>query len=613
MATFKTNEKSLKELLRDIRKGKIQLPDFQRGWIWDHDHIRDLLVSVGRSFPIGTVMLLEAGGKVRFETRPVEGVEDKVPTNQKPEKLILDGQQRLTTLTQVISLEEPVYALASKSKKVYRHYYFNIRKAVEAPEALDEALISVDESRKQYTKFRRDVELDLSTTELECRQLYFPCSKIMDANNWENVFYKELYKEAATGEAAQEQIQIYQKFRDQVLTAFRECQIPVIQLKKETPKEAVCLVFEKVNTGGVQLTVFELVTASYAAEGYNLRADWFGSNAHTGDSRKERLEKAPLLKGLEATAFLQGISLLHTHDLSDVKSGKGGKQVRPVSAKRGEILKLPLAAWKSWADRLEAGFEEAAVFLRKQGFYDTRELPYKTQLVPLAAVLTRLGDRWLEPQMYERLTQWFWSGVLGELYGRSADTLIANDYEGLLKWIEGGEPPSTVKEANFHAERFDTLRSRSSAAYKGINALVSREGASDWFWKISVEDLYAEGYDLDIHHIFPVAWCEGQKTPVPWERYQSILNKTPISKKANLKLGGKAPSQYIPQIQEKIGIDDKQMDQLLESHFLSSNLLRQDAFDKFIEDRRDRLSQLIEIAMGKPVIPVGTADPGGVN
>ncbi len=604
MATFETNKESLEDLLRDIKKGKIQLPDFQRGWIWDHNHIRDLLVSVGRSFPIGTVMLLEAGGEIRFETRPVEGVEDEVPKNQLPEKLILDGQQRLTSLTQVISLEEPVYARTSKRKKVKRHYYFNIMKAVEAPEALDEALIAVDENRKRYTKFGRDVELDLSTTELECRQLYFPCSKIMDPYDWEGVFY----------EVAGDDGQTYREFRKQVLAPLRNYQIPVIQLKKEVSKEAVCLVFEKVNTGGVQLTVFELVTASYAAEGYNLRADWYGSKVHAGDSRKERLEKAPLLKGIEATAFLQGISLLHTHDLSSAKAGRVGKQVPPVSAKRADILRLPVAAWASWADELEAGFRKVAVFLRKQGFYNARELPYRPQLVPLAAVVTRLGyDRWLEPQIYEKLTQWFWSGVLGELYGSAVETRIANDYEDLLTWIEGGMPPRTVKESSFHVDRLDTLRSRLSAAYKGINALVSREGARDWFYKISVEDLYAEGYDLDIHHIFPVAWCKKQEPPVSSERYQSILNKTPISKKANLKMGGKTPSQYISQLQKETELNDAQMNQLLESHFLSSSLLRRNAFDDFIEKRRQCLGQLVETAMGKPVIPVGAPDHGSGN
>ena len=84
MSTFDSTKASLNDLLREIKEGKIQLPDFQRGWIWDDDHIHDLLVSIARSFPIGAVMLLEAGGEVRFQTRPVEGLEEKIPRDQVP-------------------------------------------------------------------------------------------------------------------------------------------------------------------------------------------------------------------------------------------------------------------------------------------------------------------------------------------------------------------------------------------------------------------------------------------------------------------------------------------------------------------------------------------------
>ncbi|MHB1240895.1 MAG: DUF262 domain-containing protein, partial [Gammaproteobacteria bacterium] len=116
MTTFDSTKASLNDLLREIREGKIQLPDFQRGWVWDDDHIRDLLVSIARSFPIGAVMMLEAGGEVRFETRPVEGLEGQIPKDKKPEKLILDGQQRLTTLTQALALEAPVSTTTAKGK-----------------------------------------------------------------------------------------------------------------------------------------------------------------------------------------------------------------------------------------------------------------------------------------------------------------------------------------------------------------------------------------------------------------------------------------------------------------------------------------------------------------
>lgn len=594
MTTFDSTKSSLNDLLREIREGKIQLPDFQRGWVWDDDHIRDLLVSIARSFPIGAVMLLESGGEVRFQTRPVEGLEGTIPKDREPEKLILDGQQRLTTLTQALSLDSPVSTRTAKGKKIKRHYYFDIRKAVEMPHALDDAVIAVDENRQLRTNFGRDVELDLSARELECQQLYFPCSQIMSSDDWE----------ATLHEVAPDHFSTYMSFRGQVLAPFRNYQLPVILLKKETTKEAVCLVFEKVNTGGVQLSVFELITASYAAEGYNLRDDWFGSAARKVDSRKSRIEQDELLNGTEATEFLQGISLLHTHEQrqADLAAGKSGKQVRPVSAKRADVLQLPLSAWQQWADELEAGFRQAGRFLRKECFYSRREMPYGTQLVPLAAVLARLGDRWLEPRIYDKLARWYWCGVLGELYGGAVETRIANDYDELLRWFEDDEAvPRTVRDANFQPERFDTLRTRLSAAYKGINVLVLREGSKDWFWKASIQELDANEIALDIHHIFPRAWCE--KQGIERDRYDSILNKTPISYKANRKIGGDAPSVYVPRIQneKQVGLADDAMDTLLESHAIDPALLRSDDFAQFLEDRRNRLVALIERAMGKRV------------
>lgn len=601
MTTFDSTKALLKDLLREIREGTIQLPDFQRGWVWDDDHIRDLLVSIARSFPIGAVMLLETGGEVRFETRPVEGLEAKIASNRQPEKLILDGQQRLTTLTQAISLTAPVRTKTSKGKKINRHYYFDIRRALDAPHALDEAIVAVDENRQLRTNFGRDVKLDLSTRELECQNLHFPCDQIMESDHWETNLHH----------VAPEHFGTYMTFRQQVLQPFREYQLPVILLKKETSKEAVCLVFEKVNTGGVQLSVFELITASYAADGYNLRDDWFGSKVRDVDSRKERLEQEPLLKGIEATEFLQAVTLLHTHEQkkADLAEGKSGQQVRPVSAKRGDVLQLPLTAWKQWADSVEKGFEAVARFLRKECFYKRRELPYSTQLVPLASIMTRLGDRWLEPKIYDKLAQWFWCGVLGELYGGAVETRMANDYEEVLNWIEDDSAlPRTVKDASFQPDRFATLRSRLSAAYKGLNVLILREGAQDWFWKATIHQLDADEIALDIHHIFPRDWCK--KHDISRDVYDSILNKTSISYKANRKFGGHAPSNYIPRIQKEkqVQLADEEMDAILSSHALSPALLRSDNFEAFLEDRRKQLCRLIEKAMKKPVIQISEAD-----
>ncbi|MEL7050991.1 MAG: DUF262 domain-containing protein [Cyanobacteria bacterium J06648_1] len=594
MTTFDSTKLSLPNILHDIVSGKIQLPDFQRGWVWDDSHIQSLLVSIGRSFPVGAVMLLETGGETRFQVRPIENVQLPQPFPEAA-KLILDGQQRLTTLTQVLALDGAVQTTTDKGKAINRYYYLHIPTALEEPENLENALLAVDESRQVRSNFGRQLDLDLSTRKLECQQLYFPCNCILKWSEW----LQDLNRFNG------EHLALFLDFQRRVLDAFSTYQVPIIELKKETSKEAVCLVFEKVNTGGVQLSVFELVTASYAADGYNLRDDWYGSKLRSVQSRKARLAREPLLSQVEATDFLQAITLLHTLEkrCADLAAGKQGKQVAPVSAKRSSILELPLTAYKKWADKVEAGFRLAAKFLQKQSFYHVRELPYRKQVVPLACVLTKLKERWLEPRIYDKLNQWFWCGILGELYGGAVETRIANDLEELLFWIEDDtQIPRTIGDASFQPERLDRLTSRLSAAYKGINVLVLREGAQDFFWKASIKELDAQEISLDIHHIFPRSWCEKQK--IAKLRYDTIINKTPISYKANRAIGNMAPSKYLQRLQNhtQVQINDAEMDRILQSHCIPAQQLRTDDFDGFYQQRKHSLLTLISTVMGKKVV-----------
>ncbi|MFN5837258.1 MAG: DUF262 domain-containing protein [Pseudanabaena sp.] len=261
MSTFDSTKTRLATLLGDIVTGKIQLPDFQRGWVWDDEHIRSLLVSIARSFPVGAIMLLEFGGDAKFKVRPVEGVDPTKATPNKLEKLILDGQQRLTSLTQVLMFKEPVETRDSKKKLLKRYYYIDIELALSGKENYESAIISLDPDRILRENFGRDIKLDLSTPEQEYRNFFFPCNQILNSDAWEEGLNN--YDPSKFG--------LYMKFRGQVLNEFRSYDLPIIELNRANSKEAVCLVFEKVNTGGEPLTVFELMTATYAADNINLR------------------------------------------------------------------------------------------------------------------------------------------------------------------------------------------------------------------------------------------------------------------------------------------------------------------------------------------------------
>jgi hypothetical protein len=597
MATFDSTKTRLAELLKGIDEGRIQLPDFQRGWVWDDEHIRSLLTSIARTFPIGAVMLLETGGEARFKTRPVEGVQLRNDSSE-AEKLILDGQQRLTSLTQVLTLKAPVATKDDRRRDIKRHYYIDIQKALEGPQQYQEAIVGVDESRQRRKNFGREIDLDLSSPEKEYEQLHFPCSQILNSDAWEEGLNAHDSSKFAR----------YMEFRKSILNAFRNYDLPIIELKRDAKKEAVCLVFEKVNTGGVPLSVFELITATYAADGVNMRDEWFGNPSEKAQGLRKFLAREPLLKDVEPTDFLQGLTLLHTFGRrrADAANGIAGKQLTGVSAKRDAVLELPLAAYRENKDRLAEGYRLVGKFLRKEAFFIPKDLPYRSQLIPLACVLALLGDRWLEQRVYDKLSRWFWCGVLGELYGGAVETRIANDLQEVMAWLDGdATEPATVRDANFQPARLDTLRSRNSAAYKGVHVLIQRLGAKDWFWKSTIRELERTDWEeckLDIHHIFPKDWCK--KRGIDEKRFDSILNKTPISYKANRMIGAKAPSAYLDQLQshKSVQLGAAEMDELLATHSLDPEVLRRDDFDGFIEARRRLLIDHITAAMGKPAV-----------
>lgn len=116
-STFKTNPYNLSELLEDCHRGVIQLPDFQRSWVWDEDRIKSLIASISRAFPVGALMTLETGGDVNFKPRPVEGAPMEAAIAS-PQSLLLDGQQRMTSMYQVTMRGKVVETVTPKKKKV---------------------------------------------------------------------------------------------------------------------------------------------------------------------------------------------------------------------------------------------------------------------------------------------------------------------------------------------------------------------------------------------------------------------------------------------------------------------------------------------------------------
>ena len=584
---FESPQHDLSDLMKNIGTRKIQLPDFQREWKWDDDRIVSLLASISMGYPIGVLMALDVGGDVNFAAKPLAGVDEENAVAA-PERLLLDGQQRMTSLFQALVSDQPVNTRDQRGKPVKRWYYLDINKALTNPSDREEAILSVPEDRIVRGDFGRRIVHDLSTLDGECKSDMFPLNRVFDVS----------FKDAWTFHYLQidpigthERMSRLSRFKEEVLTHFERYKIPVIVLTKDTPREAVCTVFEKVNTGGVPLDVFELLTATFASEGFNLKNDW--------DKHWDRLRRKDVLGNLKSSDFLQAVSLVATWDRK--RNWPGAKSDAPgVSCKRRDILRFMLDEYARWAGRVAEGFEWAATFLAEEGISDARNLPYRTQLVPLAAVRVVLGTDIDNHGTIKRIRQWFWCGVLGEQYGGAIETRIARDLEQIIDWIKhDDEAPGTVTTASFNSSRLLTLKTRNSAAYKGIYALLMRNGCLDWQKHKTLSKESSRGFQIDIHHIFPKSWCN--KHGINDNHRESIVNKTAISSDTNRGIGGRAPSDYLSTLEKKAGISADHLDEILATHAIDASTLREDDFNRFFGHRKRQLIKTIEHAMGKPV------------
>jgi hypothetical protein len=228
---------------------------------------------------------------------------------------------------------------------VKRWFYIDIKKALDPSIEREEAIVSVPEDRVVRTDFGREKVLDLSSPELEYASLMYPVSQVFDWDKWQDGFDKHWRVDQNEGTREE-----FRAFKRQILESFKYYRVPVIALDQSTSKEAVCVVFEKVNTGGKPLDAFELVTAMYAASGHELRKDRYGDDVMKGRHRRlaETLRPAGQDTGIVAavsnTDSLQAVSLFHTRDRRRMaeNAGKEGKELPAVTGNRQALLDLPL-------------------------------------------------------------------------------------------------------------------------------------------------------------------------------------------------------------------------------------------------------------------------------
>ena len=578
MGIFDNTKESLYDLLEDIHMGKVQLPDLQRSFTWCNEQIVKLIASISQSFPIGAILTIKGHTNTNFIFKPrlLEGVQLNV--NPIPESLILDGQQRLTSAYMCLRSGSAVSIRDRQTHKIQeRWYYIDIPAALNLEIERIDAIISLPLSRIKRNHHRK---IDCTTPEKEYEQLLFPISATFNYAQWREGFQKYWSYDP-------EKLALVRQFELEIIKKFEHYQLPIIQLRPELSKVAVCQIFEDLHEMPTPMTFFDLVTGCFAAEDFSLR-DHFASVS-------QQLSRFGVLQGVRNTDWLSAVTLVATYHRREraMKKNPLLTQFPTVGCGRQKILDLALADYQQFAPMTLAGFEQAAKFLHSLGYVHPGDIAYPSQLLALASALAIIGL----PNDLGRtqLEQWWWSCAFGEVYNNGQNKRTANDTTELPQWLAGGNAPSNLDKVHFNRERLLQVTRRQGAIYKTLNALLRKQGAIDFVSGEVLRDVKAFDGEIESHHVFPEAWCKQQG--IPALQYNCLLNRTPLKRDTNRFIGSQPPSVYLARLVEQHGISQKRLDEILRSHSLEPKTLWNDDFEAFLDSRLTNLSRSIETAM----------------
>lgn len=576
---FATPSYGLLDLFARINRGDLQLPDFQRRYSWDVDQIRSLIVTVLRGYPVGCLMVLDTRDEaMRFRPRPITGAPD---TGREPGLLLLDGQQRMTTLYQSMSGHGRVDSVDFRSKRATRRFFVDIDRAVAAPVMPDEAVFSVDEHGAVRSHFGPDIPGGLDDRDAAVANRVVPVSALLTGQAADLIF--DMIDR--TDHTGREEIKT---FYNRILKPLSGYRVPMIRLARETAQSGVGSIFAQANSAGLQMDVFELLTAVFASEDpdFHLSEHW--------EAVATVLREQPVLDGIDRTEFLTAVSLLF--------SARKGR----AAGHREDILDLSLADYRGAARDMCTAFVEAAIFLNQRCIFSAAQVPFSAQIIPLAVILARLAEipgALGSSRGWDRLNRWFWSGVFGELYGSPAVIIrMGYDVDQVTEWVRHADTadapePKTVADASFNESRLLSV-TVDSGVYQGIYALLMGRGARDWRTGRPFDRWTFADLEPGFHPIFPRSWCLDRGIdPVLAD---SVLNRTPMGKRTEVVLDGYSPARYLTRVQSKSMMEDREFDLVLASHDLDPTYLHEAAAPAFFRDRRQRLLGLVEYAMGRP-------------
>lgn len=544
------DKRQLIGLVNQAAAGKLCLPQFQRDFVWSRDEVGDLIRSVLRGYFVGSLLILRCDPhKPPFAPVALRG-STPLTVDLHPDGLVLDGQQRLTSMLYALTAPD----LGLKWSKQPRKFFVDLDLATSDPDD-DDIVVNLTE--------REMKRAGLHEPEGQWRAHMLPCTALLRESDFLT------WRDGVDDWLHDHDPEEHQRFRDELRSAwtavvhrFQSFEVPVVELPRvddDDPEEIgrICAIFEKLNSTGVALSVYDLLTARLYRSKIDLHGLW-----------NEAVEKNSRLadwSGGSADTNKFGVLVLRTLAL-----------MRNEEPKPRNLINLaPKDFEEDW--RRAAKAVDRALELMEMvgpdgfGVFEKKWLPGFGLVPVLAALRAHIEDNKLGDGPRADLRRWYWCSVFLERYSSSVETKSRRDMVQLTeRWANGGgtvevfndararigSPGYSVRESTTHA----------SSVYSGLFCLLAIQGARDWS---AVEAIPLQ--QLEDHHVFPRHYLTTKGFDSGKEKgaINTIVNRTLISDSTNRRISDRAPADYV----DDRAIVATDAAELLATHFIDAEAL----------------------------------------
>ncbi len=577
---------SLLDIIRGIDNKTIMLPEFQRDFRWEMEQTYDLFDSLIRNIFIGTIIYGKPAfgmtlreidkrerrgrkGRIKLETTFLSTEEITHQGKTKNLRIVLDGQQRITSIYRAITGIDEVYVYVKKEFEQEPQRITPQTTLEELAQEITGAESHEYISVKLYDAYR--VETEGSEEE--------------EQTEW---FHNSKYGKTVLANPDKTQRKNIERTYRRVLQRIRDLykqQKMVAYYLLDMDLEKFCLFFERSNSRGIQLNFIDILAAKLY-RGFNLRQKIEDFENDNG---------VPLNREIivRAIAYISGVERTERNEA-------GG-----ISIDRGYILKnLDVDDFNNYWDDMCLLYLDCWNYLKSQRYVVTPDwIPSENMVLPMMMFRRELrGFDAMSETQRQFLEYWYWASVFANRYSGSSNETIIADSSVLINVARGEHIRSVgyftrLRSLITSPDDLFTYTKRASGIYRGVLNLIgyAAGGLHDWSSSHKIDP----SMSLEDHHIYARAYINGNHaldiTASEAEQLcDSVVNRTLIPKKLNIKVGKKPPQQYLAELLGK----NPALQRCLASHLIPIELIEDESwnirFREFLEQRAAAIFALVE-------------------